>query len=334
MKMYRPEFRVPARAFRLLEDIAALRERIRVSLVRVPWVPSLVREALARSAWGSTAIEGCTLSVEAVKRLLDRKEPAGYPERHIRMAKNYLGALDWLRKRDPARPFRERDLFTLHRLIGAGVLEEGPVGAYRTIDVRAGSHICPPAAQAPGLARALIAWLNGPAAELPGVFSSALLHFRLVEIHPFRDGNGRVARALAGWQLHRSGFDTLHIFALDEVLMENRPLYVRSLERVQVGGGDLGGWLEFMAEAVIETLERVEKRITALGLPGGEPLSLTVRQERLLVLLGERGPLGVRELARELSLTGPGVHYAMRPLLERGVLKTIGAHKTTRYSLA
>jgi len=331
--MYHPVFHVPARVYRLLEDIAGLRERIRASVVRIPWIPLLVKDALAKSAWGSTAIEGCTLSLEAVRHLLDGMEPSGYPLRHVRMAENYLHALSWLQERARARAFLERDLFALHRRIGANVLDEGPLGAYRTIDVRAGSHICPPAAEVPALTRELLDWLNGPAGELPAVFSSAILHFRLVEIHPFRDGNGRVARALAASQLYRSGFDTFHIFALDEILMENRRLYIRNLERVQVEGRGLGGWLEFMAESVLETLERVEKRVSALGPASGEPVALTLRQERLLVLLRERGALGIRELAKALKITAPGVHYAMRPLLERGILKIIGRHKTTRYAL-
>jgi len=333
MQMYHPEFRVPPRVYRLLEEIAALRERIKASLIRVPWVPSLVREALAKSAWGSTAIEGCTLSIEAVKNLLEGKEAVGYPERHIRMAKNYLFALAWLQKRDKTRAILEKNIFELHHLIGKDVLDEGPLGAYRKIDVRAGSHICPPFRQVPCLMRDLLEWLNGPAKELPAVFSSAIFHFRFVEIHPFRDGNGRVARALATWQLYRMGFDTLHIFALDEILMENRPHYIKNLERIQVEGRNLGGWLEFMAEAVLETLERVQKRIQALGITGREPLSLTLRQEKILRLFQERGPLGIRELVKELKITSPGVHYAMKPLLEHGLIKVIGKHKGTRYAL-
>ncbi len=129
------------------------------------------------------------------------------------------------------------------------------------------------------------------------------------------------------------GFDTLHIFALDEVLLENRALYIKSLQRVQVEGGDLGSWLEFIAEAVLETLERVQKRIQVMGISGKEPLSLTLRQEKLLRLLRERGPMAVRDIARALRVTAPGAHYALRPLLARNIIRTIGSHKTTRYIL-
>jgi len=332
--MYSPKFSVSPRVYKLLEQIAGLREQVRSSLVKVPWVPSLVRDAMARAAWGSTAIEGCTLSLEAVKGLLEGKKASGYPDRHVRMAKNYLDALAWIQKREKARAIEEKEVLQLHRIIGQGAVDEGPIGKYRSVSVRAGLHECPPWRRVPGLTRELLTWLRGPAKDLPAVFSSAILHLRFAEIHPFRDGNGRVARALATWQIYRMGFDTLHIFALDEILLENRALYIKSLQRVQVEGEDLGGWLEFIAEAVLETLERVQRRIQGLGPLGKEPLSLTLRQEKLLGILRERGSLAIRDIARALRVTSPGAHYALKSLLNRGIIKTIGVHKTTRYTLS
>jgi len=332
--MYAPRFTAAPRLYKLLEEIARVREQVRASLVKVPWVPSLVNDAMARAAWGSTAIEGCTLSLEAIKGLMEGKDAAGYPDRHVRMARNYLDALAWIQKRMQATPVREKDVVQLHKVIAEGAVDDGPVGAYRTMDVRAGLYECPPWRQVPRLTREMLGWLNGPAADLPAVFSSALLHLRFVEIHPFRDGNGRVGRALASWQLYRMGFDTLHIFALDEVLLENRSLYIRNLERVQMERQDPGGWLEFMAEAVLETLARVQKRVQTLGLPHERPLSLTLRQEKLLRMLREKGPSAISEIARALQVTPPGAHYALKPLLKRGIIKTVGAHKSTRYMLA
>jgi Fic family protein len=250
------------------------------------------------------------------------------------MATNYLKALTWLQKREKQKALHEKEVLELHRIIGAGCVDEGPVGAYRNVDVRAGLHVGAPWARVPGETRALLEWINKGADELPAVFSSAIAHLRFVEIHPFRDGNGRAGRALATWQLYRKGFDTLHVFALDEVLLENRALYIKALQRVQVEGRDLGGWIEFIAEALLETLERVQSRVRALGVKGENPVSLTLRQEKLLHLLRERGALGIREIARALRVTSPGAHYTLKPLLGHGIIQTMGAHKTTRYALS
>ncbi len=296
-------------------------------------MPSLVVDARARLAWGSTAIEGCTLSLEAVEGLLEGKEAVGYPDRHVRMAQNYLKALVWLQKKGKTSRIAEKDVFRLHTIVAADVVDEGPVGAYRRESVSAGLYVAPPWKKDPELMEAMLGWLNGPAKALPAVISSSLLHLRFVEIHPFRDGNGRVARALATWELYRKGFDTLHIFALDEILMENRAFYIKSLQRVQVEGEDLGGWLEFMAESILETLVRIERRMLAIGPVSQEPLALSVRQEKLLNLLREKGSLPVSEIAKALKVTSPGAHHIMRPLLERGLIDRIGSHRSTRYAL-
>lgn len=332
--MYAPKFRTTSHLLQLIERITQLRERIRASLVHVPWIPSLVGEAIARSAWGSTAIEGCTLSLEAVRELLEGKEAVGYPEKHVRMAKNYIEALRWIQKKEKAPSIEEWDALYLHKLIGEGALDEGPLGAYRKIDVRAGLHVGTPWKEVPKLMREMLAWLNGPAAKWPAILSASLLHFRFVEIHPFRDGNGRVGRALASWELYRKGFDTLHIFALDEVLNEHRSFYIKNLGKVQVEGQDLGGWLEFMGEMILETLERVDKRMQAIGPLKKEPVSLTVRQEKLLNLLREKGTMAIGEMAKALKVTVPGTHYILRPLLGAGLVTRRGSHKKTRYHLA
>lgn len=334
MNIYKPTFQPTAHLYKLLEQISAVRERVQNSLIKVPWVPSLVIDARARLAWGSTAIEGCTLSLEAVQGLLEGKEAVGYPNRHVQMAKNYIEALSWIQKWEKHVAVKETDLFKLHTILAEGAVDEGPIGKYRRCGVRAGLHVAPHWKGISKLMQELLDWLNEPAKQLPAVFSSAILHIRFVEIHPFRDGNGRLARLLATWELYRKGFDTLHIFAMDEVLLEHRKFYIKNLQRVQVEKEDLSGWLEFIAETILETLERIEKRIMAIGTIDKKPISLTVRQERLLNILREKGQLGIGNIASALKVTIPGAHYVIKPLLQHGLIAKLGSHKQTRYALS
>ncbi|PJA18240.1 MAG: hypothetical protein COX62_08960, partial [Deltaproteobacteria bacterium CG_4_10_14_0_2_um_filter_43_8] len=222
MNIYKPIFQPTAHLYKLLEQISAVRERVQNSLIKVPWVPSLVIEARARLVWGSTAIEGCTLSLEAVQGLLEGKEAIGYPGRDVQMAKNYIKTLSWIQKWEKHAIVKEADIFKLHAILAEGAVDEGPAGSYRKQNVRAGLHVAPNWKEVPKLMQGLLTWLNEPAKQLPAIFSSAILHLRFVEIHPFRDGNGRLGRLLATWELYRKGFDLLHIFALDEVLLEHR----------------------------------------------------------------------------------------------------------------
>jgi len=113
--MYKPDFKVASRVYRLLEEISVIKEQIRSSVIKVPWVPSLVKDAMARAAWGSTAIEGCTLSLEAVKGLIEGKKALGYPSKHVRMAQNYLAALEWLQNREKAMRVLRARLYALEQ---------------------------------------------------------------------------------------------------------------------------------------------------------------------------------------------------------------------------
>lgn len=175
-------------------------------------------------------------------------------------------------------------------------------------------------------------WWNQKAVEWSPVISSAVLHCRFEEIHPFGDGNGRMGRALALWELYRRGFDTHHIFSVDEVFWENRPRYYSQLEAVQKTKGDLSGWLEFSAEALHFTLERVLERIGRLAIQGaGSNILLTPKQEGLLNLLRKKGGLAPSEIWKDLKVTKQGAIKILNPLLAAGWVRRIGTRKSGKY---
>lgn len=98
----------------------------------------------------------------------------------------------------------------------------------------------------------LLAWLNSPsAAALPPVVKAAIFHQRFTAIHPFRDGNGRTARALTTLSLWRAGFP-IEILLLQRVLDERRESYIAALR--QADHGALQGWIRFFAQAVRDAL--------------------------------------------------------------------------------
>ena len=141
--MWKPKYNINNRTLRLLGEIAGLKEKIQSASVKLPWIPALVRDAAVNLAHGSTAIEGCTLSIEAVESLFDGKEVVGYPEKHVVMAKNYLGAIKWIIKREQDKVIAKKDILRLHEIIASGALEGGKAGEYRKVDVKAGLHFAP-----------------------------------------------------------------------------------------------------------------------------------------------------------------------------------------------
>jgi Fic family protein len=179
----------------------------------------------------------------------------------------------------------------------------------------------------------LLEWWNEPAARLSPVLSSAILHYRFEAIHPFADGNGRTGRALALWELYRRGFDSHHIFSVDEYYWEDRPSYYAALDGVRRAGEDLTSWLEYCAVGLRQTLERVWLRIQALRVNSTEKLVLRPRQEQLLNLLRDHGSMAPGQIWQALGVSRQGAMDLLRPLLEAGLVEKVGGKKTGHYIL-
>ena len=246
---------------------------------------------------------------------------------------NYFAGLRYVEKNAEKKTLRHEDILKLHRILAAEVMDQGDAGCYRTIAVRVGRYVPPPPQDVSGLMFELLEWWNKPAGELSPVLSSAIVHYRFETIHPFADGNGRTGRALALWELYRRGFDTHHIFSVDEYYWEDRPRYYAALEAVRREGEDLTGWLEYCAEGLRQTLERVWLRVQAFNPKPGEKLVLRPKQERLLQLLRDHGNMSPAEIWAALDVSKQGAMDMLRPLIEAGLVEKIGSKKTGRYAL-
>lgn len=261
---FEPRFTIRPQLLALVEQVAVLRERIQGAAVELSWIPALQKDTRARNGHASTAIEGNPLTLEQVRLLEEGRELSAVSSRPQREVLNYFAGLRYVEKHAKKKTLRHEDIFELHRLLAASVMDQGEAGRYRTIAVRVGPHIPPAAAEVSGLMFELLQWWNGKSLELSPVLSSAILHYQFEWIHPFADGNGRTGRALALWELYRRGFDSHHIFSVDEYYWEDRPAYYAALDAVRREGGELTGWLEYCAEGLRRTLDRTWTRIQSL----------------------------------------------------------------------
>ena len=332
---YQPQFTITPKLLSQVEQIAALRERIQAAAVEVPWIPALQKDSRARNAHSSTAIEGNPLTLEQVRAVEEGRELVAVTSRSKREVVNYFAALRHIEKHNVRRRIRHEDMFRLHKIIAAQVMDQGDAGRYRTIRVRVGSYLPPRPEDVSGLMFELLEWWNQDSATFSPVLSSAILHYRFEAIHPFADGNGRTGRLLALWELYRRGFDSNHIFSIDEFYWEDRPRYYAALQAVRAEGEDLTSWLEYSAEGLLITLERVWKRIQQLSAKSrGKKLVLRPRQEQLLQLLREHGSLSPSELWKALGVSKQGAMDLLHPLIDAGLVKRVGTLKSGRYVLA
>ncbi len=332
---YQPKFAITPRLLRLVEEISALREKILAATVQVPWIPTLQKDARIRNTHSSTAIEGNPLTLDQVRLLEEGQSLPTQPQRATREVLNYFAGLRFIEKRAAKKRITHEDVLGLHAVIASDVMDQGRAGRYREIRVRVGEYLPPPPEMVSGLMAELLGWWNLHSVKWSPVLSSAIIHYQFEEIHPFADGNGRTGRTLALWELYRRGFDTHHIFSVDEVYWQDRPRYYGALQTVRKQGGDLTSWLEYTAEALRLTLEKVWTRIQHLSAETGrKKIVLRPKQEQLLRLLRDRKSLTPKEIRDGVGVSKQGAMDLLNPLLAAGLVRRIGTRKSGRYILA
>jgi len=331
---YQPQFTITPALLARVEQIAALRERILAAMVQVPWIPALQKDTRTRNTHSSTAIEGNPLTLEQVRAVEEGREIPSVAQRAKREVINYFAGLRFIETESRKKSISHEDVFTLHRILAADVMDQGTAGRYRTIRVRVGRYIPPAPADVSGLMFELLTWWNKESAILSPVLSSAIVHYRFEAIHPFADGNGRTGRALALWELYRRGFDTHHIFSVDEFYWEDRPRYYQALDAVRREGESLTGWLEYTAERLLSTLERVWTRVQNLSVQSTKKLVLRPKQEQLLRMLRDNKSMSPSEIWSALGISKQGALDLLNPLMDAGLVKRVGSKKIGRYILA
>lgn len=330
---YHPQFTIRPRLLESVSEIAVLRERIEKAAIELSWIPALQKDSRSRNTHASTAIEGNPLTLEQVRALEEGRPIAASDNRSRREALNYFAALRHIEKNSAQKALRHEDIFKLHRILATDVMDQGKAGRYRTVPVRVGDYIPPHPHDVSGLMFELLEWWNKSSSDLSPILSSAIIHYRFEAIHPFADGNGRTGRALALWELYRRGFDTHHIFSVDEFYWEDRARYYRQLAAVRREAEDLTAWLEYSADGLRQTLEKVWLRIQAFNPKPGQKLTLRPKQERLLQLLRDHGQMTPAAIWAALRISRQGAMDLLKPLINAGLVEKIGGKKTGRYTL-
>lgn len=205
--------------------------------------------------YNSNAIEGNTLSLRETQLVLEGATPAGpvsHPLREIYEARNHDRALrlveSWAAERQGFVGPSEDDLLAIHKEVLTDI-DPTNAGRYRTSRVFiAGTRFVPPSnLKFPSLLP-LVIELSGDSALHP-VLRAAELHYNLVAIHPFADGNGRTARLMMNALLLATGFP------LVVIEVERRAEYLRALDEANQGRVEVFG--AFVIAATERSLNRI-----------------------------------------------------------------------------
>ncbi len=352
--MYSPRYVI---SNKILKNIGAV-EAAKEVIENAPLVPSYEKQfqsdAIVRTVYHGTHIEGNDLTLIQTKRVLEGQEVYGRA-RDIQEVINYRNVMQLLDELAAKRGGYEPDMLRdIHRTVVFNLVSEDRIGVFRTSQVvikeeGTGQIIFqpPPYIEIPYLIEDFFAWLNdSEASQIHPIIRAGITHYILVAIHPFVEGNGRTVRAFTTLIMMREGYDIKRFFSLEEHFDSDPAAYYEALSLVDrqhtnIGTRDLTPWLEYFTEVVAIELAKIKEKVrklsmdTRLKVKFGEQVSLTDRQLKLIEYLSDQGSGNMQELNRVLPMVSEDtILRDLRELLGKGIIKKTGSTKASRYVMA
>jgi len=352
---WQPKYSITAPIARNLMDIEAARVVVENTTLPPAVQAELARKARIRATHYSTRIEGNRLTLQEAEEVIsNRRRQFHGRERDVAEVQNYWNALirveEWASK---ARPVTEDVVKRIHAMV-----MNGPRS--RPMPYRDGQNVIrdslsgriiylpPEAPDVPGLMREMVAWIHAAEKEqVLAVIIAALAHYQFVSIHPYYDGNGRTARLLATFILHRSGYDLNGLFSLEEYHSRELNAYYGALDvgghhNYYMGraGADLTGWLEYFVGTLASVFFAAKDdaiRCPESGIPA-EPEQLRKLDHRarmVIALFARQETITSSDVAQTLGLSDRMARVLLKEWVAAGWLIVADPSKRARsYALA
>ncbi len=363
--MFQPKFTITNNLLLYVSRIEAAKALIEHSPIVPAWESKFRDEARARTVFHGTHLEGNDLTQEQTEQLV-RLDDIGDVEsakmrsgivakdRDVQEVINYRSVLEWL---DQWQDFvgkevvySEEILQTLHALTTQRILTDEQVGQYRKQQVVVRSvqtgqiAFRPPVSvEIPFLIEEFLEWLNSEEGrKLHPVFRAALTHYELVRIHPFIEGNGRTARALAMLVLYAENYDFKRFLSLESYFDSDVEGYYNAILSVQQNEqNDLTYWLEYFCYGLAIELDRVKQQVLKLSKDLqlqsrlGRQIALSERQIMLFELVQKQGEIMSQDAAKILpNVSVDTILRDLKDLMDKGIIEKHGVTKGVKYTLA
>ncbi len=348
--MYEPKFSITNKILKNIGIIEASREVI----INAPLVPAYEKkfreEAIVRTVHHGTHIEGNELNITEAAQVL-KGQPIVGRDRDIQEVINYrnvINFLDFVATGEVSQgKITQEVIKKIHALVVDKLLSAAQSGDYRKTQVVVKNSLTgevtfrpPPAIEVPYQMEDFLEWLNNlPKDDLHPVLKAGITHYELVRIHPFVDGNGRMARATATLVLFLDNYDIKKFFSLEEYYDRDAGRYYEALRSAK--DGELTNWVEYFTEGLAIELTRVKEKVLRLSTDvhlkeklGGKQVFLTERQIAVMEYIQRVGYLsneGFMDLFPKIS--EDTVLRDLHDLMKKGIIKKEGRTKAARYIL-
>ena len=293
----------------------------------------VTRDALGRDVHSSTWIEGNMLSLAQVAALVDGKDIDAELQQKTEV-KNCIAVLRWIMDHKKS-PVTASQILVLHARMTKDLLASDRSGHWRHVQnyvVNAKRQVIftpPPPTEVTKRMSELLAWLTKSKQEHT-IIRSAIFHHEFAAIHPFVDGNGRMARALSQWILLSGDYDPAHSLGLDEYFAADRAKYYQMINETHDIDEDYTHWIEYFSTGLLQSMEKLAKRLRSVKMDGGE---WTLKQRELIDLLNKEGVLGSGDICRAMSVKRARVNQLITPLVAAGVVVKEGHTRSARYRI-
>ena len=275
---------------------------------------NLLIKSKVRSIHSSLAIEANSLSLESVENIIDNKLVLG-DRKEIQEVKNanelyeHIIEYDWK---------SELDFLKAHTLMMKYFDDDN--GYYRNHGegVKRGNEViysAPESILVPSLMKSLFQFMIDNENEIHPLILSCIFHYYFVYIHPFSDGNGRMARFWVSLILTRWN-PKFEYIPIEEEIYLNQQKYYDSIAQCHVNG-NVNVFIDFMLMCIHSSLEKITQKTT-------QKIKLNNNQLKIIELIKENPKITRNELAKKLNITSDGVKYNLKKLVYNGIIERIG----------
>lgn len=351
--MLDPNYSITPQTLSNMTEIAEIKAVIERSRVLPLNEAQLRRQAILRMAHTSTSIEGNKLAQFEVGKVIEGKSVRA-PQKDVLEVENYYEALKMLDEMSKSKsPITMEEVLKLHKKVTEGLVEKEKVGRFRPADVYVLDDLgdgrellrfkAPPAPQVKRLVEDLLEWLKSSRKEsIHPIIRAAVLHLQFVSIHPFADGNGRVARLLTQLQLYRDGWDFRKILVLEDYYNRDRMSYYNAENKAQgksyQKGMDFTGWLEYFTMGFLVEARKALEQIQSIGFgkvsKKSEQIFLDRDEIQIMDFLTTTGAITSMDVVDVLGVAKRTAQLKLQNLSNKGLLKLNGKGPSSYYTLA
>ncbi|MDZ4244252.1 MAG: Fic family protein, partial [Candidatus Doudnabacteria bacterium] len=306
--------------------------------------------ALIRMTHSSTAIEGNNLNLRQVEAVYARKK-INAPVRDIYEVQNYLKALRYIEQAVKKKStVAEKVILKIHRLVTDKTLRPDESGHYRKSAVyvvrrkwgfpEETMYTGPDAKKVRRLMADLTKWIaESEGQNINPVIVSGIVHQEIAAIHPFSDGNGRTARALATLVLYARGYDFRRLFALEDYYNKDRPKYYAAInigKNYEERRVDFTPWLEYFVKGFKEEIDGVKTKTMTLSRRKiadrmESQIYLDPRQLKILDSLDQMKKVTVKDAVDILKVPRRTAQLELQKLKKLKLIRQVGRGPASAY---